>query len=180
MKRMLTVPLCLFFICCCATIQGSAQGQTLTKGETISYINKMVKRAIGHNALWIMCSEYELGEIASSSFSENGETVTYSVSSYAYKKGLCSAPAYNYTYEFNPAYIKSITQTPIKNTSVVRVKINMKSKDLIKVTSNSGKGFTDKMDIFLFLAEPKNFDSFRKALLHLKDLVSAEEDPFGD
>ena len=174
--RLFYTLLLLFFL----SFQSFSQGEMLTKGETISYIDKVVKRAIGHSPVWIMSSDDARAEITSAGFSASGENVSYTYRTKDYNDGYCRASGSYTTYTFHPAHIKNITMKKINKSSVVYVIVKMRAKDMVTIQSDSRKYFSDEMSFYLFMPETKNFDSFKKALLHLKDLASAEDDPFGE
>lgn len=159
---------------------GNSQDALLTKDETINYINRVLKRSVGHNAAWLGCEESKRGEIVTSSFTKEGENVVYHMESKAYDDGWCRSNAQSYKYYFNPAHIKEIKLVPIKGLSVAYVEITLIKSDLLRFYSNGQKSNRNKITMYLLVPDNKTFETFKKALNHLKDLVNAEEDPFGN
>jgi len=174
-KRATILAMSIFF-----SLGAFSQGEMLTKGETINYINRVVKRAVGYNAVWIGCGPGKLAEISRASFEASGDDVVYTMDSKAYDKDRCMASSKSYKYVFSPVYIKTVTMKKVEGTSIAYAKISFTNKGLVRFTDKGEKFWSEDVSMYFVLAEPKNFESLKKALFHLKDLASAEEDPFGE
>lgn len=191
----LTAVFALFF---CHAIWGGAQEKVaLTKGETISYLNKVLQRAVDYECPRSGCSSAgQFATILSATFKDAGDagvTFSYKTSERMLKPADCGVvgccwEGYSNDLTFQPAFISSITLStdaldkrgPL-NTCVIA----FKSKDMVKKSAMSfkGKPFNRTLDIVRFyfvLNDPSDFDKVRKAFTHLKALYAAEDDPFGE
>lgn len=185
------------------TINSFAQDKaSLTKEETINYLNKKVQECEGHfrtpdgmkEAMYYRDLSFKLEgdkvvlEIFSSNFSE-------------YKNYYSYFERVTYQY-FNPAHIISITEsTTNKNEPIGIIVIKFSSNSCLskqKVSwfkyrdewDDSGKGFGNHDGIktysknevgFIYLStDSSNFNKIKKALEYLRDLYKAEDDPFGE
>jgi carboxypeptidase C (cathepsin A) len=112
----------------------------------------------------------------------------------------CDYSKFNTEIKFNPAYIKSFEIHPNNNetTGVGRILITLSSKTA-KISSEEVYTYdeegqwclsmekrkpvtsvTAEFEIYFLQADNTNFNKLKKAFEHLRDLVKAEEDPFGN
>lgn len=112
----------------------------------------------------------------------------------------CSYSKFNIQIDFNPAYIKSIEIHPNNNetTGVGRILITLSSKtakisseevypydrDGVRCKSIDKRppvnSLSSEFEIYFLQADNTNFNKLKKAFEHLRDLVKAEDDPFGN
>jgi len=144
-----------------------AQTPTLTKGETISYLDKKIKEAIGHS--WTN-NNGSIGKISSATVIQTtrGVKIEFKVD---YQR--------TYSYEFNPKLISSIGDHTNRTSSPVNeIYINLKGN--VCIYYNNGQTSSVAYSNFPYLkADPDNFQKISKAFNHLKALLAAEDDPFG-
>jgi len=164
MKKQLFVILLTLF-----SISAISQTNTLlTKEETINYINKKVKEAKGFDMInFNGVSEKVLDCGFKKSYSgENIECIEI--------KGK-----YSYLTEFNPAHIKMLTEVNLYGNQVVGcIAIDLIGKTA-KFSSNFGLNESRTQASIIYLkSDPDNYKRISKALLHLRDLYKAEDDPF--
>jgi len=154
-----------------------AQTPLLTKGETISYLDKKFKESIGHE---LINSNGNIGKITLAEVKESSKGITI-VYEYNYKS--------KYTYEFNPRLISSISElTHISGSSLNELSINLSGAVCVFTKSiMNSSGYRDNTTtsasfakIIFLKADSSNFGKISKALNHLRDLLKAEDDPFGN
>lgn len=162
MKRLLYV----FFLSLFFSVL-TAQTPTLTKGETISYLNKKIKESIGHN--WSN-NNGTIGKISSATISETQKGVK--IEFWIDAQRLVS-------YEFNPKLISSITEyTNGTNSPVNEIRLSLKGN--VSIHYNNGQTSSVGYGNMPYLkADADNFQKISKAFNHLKALLAAEDDPFG-
>lgn len=144
-----------------------AQTPTLTKGETISYLNKKIKETIGHQ--WSN-NNGSIGSVTSCTVSqtEKGIKIEFRISS----QRLLS-------YEFNPKLISSITEYANGTSSPINeIRISLRGNVCIYYNDGSTSS-TSYANMPYLKADPDNFQKISKAFNHLKALLAAEDDPFG-
>lgn len=154
-----------------------AQTPTLTKGETISYLDKKIKESIGHA---LTNSNGYIGKVVEAQVKESakGISITYY---FDYKT--------KYTFDFNPRLITSIADYQHAAGSPLN-EIQIKLSGAICILSTvkpgtNGYNVTDTKSIsyanMIYLkADSTSFNKIIKALEHLRDLLKAEDDPFGN
>ena len=188
---------------------------TLTKEETVNYIQKKLNEGIGHKAedlelknINIRISECKI--TVTREAKNNGEDLGYNTTTYS------SYKSYNSVYTFDPRLISSITETSPTSGSIKWLTIKLKSKSGTYIYWNEyyasrqnkkwagfgygdgGGNYTystfyvkdnnkdDKIEsrdtiVLYFLgSDTTNFNKLKKAFEHLRDLCSAEDDPFGE
>jgi hypothetical protein len=157
-----------------------SQTATLTKGETIEYLNKKLKSTIGYD--FHNVNGY-IGNISDAQVSKDGEDIKIS---YTYSK---SNKTWN-TFKFNPGRISSITYAENKTSSSINeLFINLIGNVCITARGD-GIYYNNKTPVttnaisyarFLYLkADPEEFNKIKKAFLYLKSLYKAEDDPFAN
>lgn len=191
-----------------------AQDVVLTKGETISYLQKKLKEGIKHRL-----GDYTLEDnkisISDCDVSYNRETNTGSRPSESYPSYRPSYTEYYNTYSFNPQHIKSITESSSSSGTLKYLTIKLIGKTGKRTyytkdyqqqtnkkwvydyryqgggyynytyyysftTGNSSTEATDTVVFYFLASDPTNFNKFKRALEHLRDLCKAEDDPFGE
>lgn len=155
-----------------AVVTTFAQDPTLTKAETISYLNNKIKAVIGQKEpSCSSCSDKLLNAYIKEA---DGLIEIY------YSQEMGSGRSWSCTYRFNPKYIDGITLMG-SNATVRSINIFIPNNSGMKTTSDYSSFWKDKNMSFLFLDnDPDNFKKIKKAFLYLKDLYKAEADPFGD
>ncbi|HCL04537.1 MAG TPA: hypothetical protein DHW64_00535 [Chitinophagaceae bacterium] len=162
MKKFFYVVLFSFFVS-----QLHAQTPTLTKGETISYLDKKIKESIGHN--WTN-NNGTIGKISSASViqTEKGIKIEFRID---YQRTI--------SYEFNPKLISSVTEYTNGTSSPVN-EIRLSLNGNVCIHYNNGQTNSVSYGNLPYLkADADNFQKISKAFNHLKALLAAEDDPFG-
>ncbi|MDX6187822.1 hypothetical protein SGQ83_00530 [Flavobacterium sp. Fl-318] len=208
----------LLLICLLGLYSLSSYAQdkaTLTKEETVNYIQKKLNEGIGHKMgdrelknIKISISECKITitrKTKNSSEDLGNYTTTYS----SYKSNLG-------VYTFDPRLISSVTETSPASGSLKWLTIKLKSKSGTYSYWNeyyasrqkktwAGFGYgdgggnytystyyeiddnkddkvesTDSIELLFLGSDTTNFNKLKKAFEHLRDLCSAEDDPFGE
>ena len=163
----MSIIIALLFI----TTNSFSQNPTLTKGETISYINKKLKEAIGKSLRW------------------NGDTYTYTnVSLTAEDENTLTIiiemdndemiPARKYS--FTP---KDITLDERSNASDTAGQFTLSAKNS-KEYFKDRKGITSNWGVSSFVVpyskdNSENFNKIEKAFKYLESISKEVKDPFG-
>lgn len=180
----------VFFAALFVLVGFSSMGQdiTLTKGETINYINKQLQKTVG--------LEYNDGStIESITFTETARGLRFSYlasgsNKYAYNAyekpswgGYVKCP--DRSYEFDPIYVKDITLKSYGHKNIRYLNLSFIKKELVKEKISGcqevyyGRNqMVNDVLIFFLMAEEKDFDKLKKAFQHLIALYKAEDDPF--
>lgn len=173
---------------------------TLTKNETINYLNKKMKENIGHYKT-PKGGTFKVYFLDSSFGTENDlvELSSYR-SNYTSKNYNCDYYQYKNFDRFNPAHIISIESVEtVKSEPLGIIKVILVSKTGIQtllsyayqnrendgscfnLEENSNKEYSVQEVNFPFLkGDPTNFNKIKKALEHLRNLYKNEDDPFGE
>lgn len=173
---------------------------TLTKEETVSYINKKVKECEGHyrtpDASAFSNGVAKKMYYRDMSFELSGEKIIVSMMS-SNKSANDNSTDYFERYvtqSFNPSQIVSFTDgTTNANEPLGIILIKLKSNSSVSkqyVKYHNGRSFyyhdptqtwSSSEVGFVFLnADPDNYKKIKKALEYLRDLYKAEDDPFGE
>jgi len=169
MKRYVLI--LILFIC-----SGSlhAQDVTLTKGETVAWLNKKINEIIG----------YSMFQDGAHKVKEASVKYINGILEISYTEFYGEYDYYKETFKFNPLYIVSINDYgSFHGTSINQMKITMPAKAIIRevVTGINRKILLSEDDAFYFpflAADTTAEKKIRKALLHLQALLKAEDDPF--
>ena len=188
---------------------------TLTKEETVNYVQKKLNEGIGHKGedlelknINISISECKI--TVTRKTKNSGEDLGYNTTTYS------SYKSYNSVYTFDPRLISSITETSPASGSIKWLTIKLKSKSGTYSYWNeyyasrekkqwAGFGYgagggnynystyyelvdnkddkvesTDSIVLYFLGSDTTNFNKLKKAFEHLRDLCSAEDDPFGE
>jgi len=177
----------------------AAQDAMPTKEETVNYINKKSQEVVGQYLTPYLWGRVQFSKI---SFSLKGDKVElkYEGKGVQDDYGSCSTPLRSevlWSYLFNPADLKEIVRVKAQkpNEPLHRLRLYFSAKTV----RNSGYGEgrngcgnstyinmdrlvlnEDELDLPFFANDPTNEAKIRKALMHLRDLAKAEDDPFGN
>ena len=166
MKKIL---ICLSVFFMAATV--AAQDATLTKAETISYLDKKIKAIVGQPEPF--CSSCT-GRKMRNAYVKEVDGLIEVFFSYDLRDDYI----YSETYRFNPKYLRDVDIHSGSQT-VRSINIFIPNESGMKTTSDYESFWKTKNVRFLFLDnDPENGKRIKKALLHLKDLYNAEADPF--
>ena len=160
------------FLC----VSASAQKEMLTKEETVNYLNKKLKEADGRD---LITKDGQKRRYSGLYFQIKGDELELK-----YTETFGTVTVDYTTYVFNPGHISGIVplggyqaDSPVK-----RLRITFPTKTPRHACCRYGATLTDidKVDFPYFASLPDNRLRIEKALLHLKDLAKAEEEPFGN
>ena len=151
----------------------AAQAQSsLTKEETINYLSKKLKETVDHV---YSNNNGKIGKVSSSytvsvAKTEKGIKITYTF----------EEPFYQTSYEFNPAHIKDVLPYENSTTSAVsELQISLIGKTCAAKRRNGNESLSYANMLYL-KGDSSNLGKIKKALLYLRDLCKAEDDPFGN
>ena len=170
----------------------SQEKEMLTKGETISYLNKVFQKVKGYKCI-NTGHGYGTASWNSISFIEEeglGVTLKRITDEQILPDGCGQAgkPCWyseTRTTTFNPAYITGLELSSWdKEAPVYFANIKFVKNGLVQETSRTtGPARTYKTDdvrLYFIMADKEDFERLKKAIFHLRDLCKAEEDPFGN
>lgn len=179
---MKTILVLTFAVITFLSVPASAQKEMLTKEETVNYLNKKLQEADGRDLLRSDSPPYRYSDI---SFKISGDNVVVKYNGTLQGRSVCIS-----TFVFNPGHISRIavsqheydktTESPVKV-----IHIQFPSKTGRHSSCLTGALQSDFIDVDhaafpYFAAAQDNFSRIEKALLHLRDLAKAEDDPFGN
>jgi hypothetical protein len=202
--RILRIAACAQIIFAACQITGLAQTTTskpnLTKEETIRYIDKKVKETVG---LWYFsptAKQRLFVEDSSIVLNSDGSVRVFQRRS-DQTEDNCKQTLDD-AITFDPATISSIEFDPVDSSSRGAINIKLTGKSgRVEATNRAptlrnretGRCYnyvwersswdgttTDSPWIPFLKSDPTNFEKLKKALLHLRDLAKAEDDPFSD
>jgi hypothetical protein len=173
-------------------VSSCAQDAMPTKEETVNYINKRLQEMVD--------KEYEVSEkgtllfksrYTSISFVLKGDNAELEYSSESRSQRLGNTRVSKDTWVFNPTYISADSgAVSVKTDSLVLstggyLTIKLEDKVVRRQSYSSYDGKVDKevTNVVFVPFDPKIPDHGKrliKALLHLRDLAKAEDDPFGN
>jgi hypothetical protein len=178
MKNLLLLPLVLL-----SFVSVFSQQEMLTKQETVNYLNKKVKEAEGV-AEKTTTSKFIRRYTNLSVQLKGGDVVLEYTSRLWREDGTPSASGpTRYTYSFNPAYIKDfvVDSDAAPGSQVKRLTVAFSAATVRKKLDYTQLEPDNTLYYLPFFASvPENESRIRKALLHLRDLAKAEDDPFGN
>jgi len=157
-------------------LSASAQDVTLTKGETVAWLEKKINEII----------EYSSFADGTPKVKEASVKYINGILEISYTQDYGKYDYYKETFKFNPLYIVSIYDYgSFPSGSINKVKIKMPAKAIIRevVTRGDHKKLLSEEEDFYFpflAADTTGAIKIRKALLHLQSLLKAEDDPFGN
>lgn len=172
----------LLFSLIALSLSSVAQDAMLTKEETVNYLRKKISEVEGRTRVF----EYD-GRSYSHTYRNvaielKGSNIEMTVTvSFL----LRSDPTEKYSTEkfvFNPAYISRLDiEKPKREEGIGTVNVRF-DKKLVTWTFSDGRKPQDSAVAFFpyYATIPGNDERIKKALLHLRDLAKAEEDPFGN
>jgi len=151
-----------------------AQDVTLTKGETVAYLDKKFKEIIGHK-------DPQSPEV----FLDAGVKFENSLLIIKYTLKLSETTSWSFEFNFNPMYIKDV-HTAYDDEEVPMLSISLLTscgKEIIRHSYNTAYPpkweSTSSSKMYFLKGDNKNGEKCKKALLHLQALLKAEDDPFG-
>ena len=154
---------------------GSAQDTMLTKEETVNYVNKKLQELEGRDMSW----DNGFVRYSALSFKIKGDNVELK-----YTQSSSSGDPRYTTYLFNPAHISAFDTIhgPRTGSAVRTFSVKFPTKTSRWAQGPSYAPFTDVDSVQMpyFDALPGNRKRIEKALMHLRDLYKAEDDPFGN
>ncbi|MGN0021670.1 MAG: hypothetical protein ACI35Z_12790 [Sphingobacterium hotanense] len=209
------IPIALFFFC---VMICKAQNATLTKEETINYINKKANEVGGHfrsvpadKNSGIIKYYYSQNDV---SFANDKLRIVQQRRNYpdnGFGGDVYPCDFHSQTHEdfFNPAHIVSIekhtnfkqdepvgtlkiilkgnvgqsnfsTYTPTKRVTNTEHKYYGHCHDLQEYIPYRTKNTVNFIYLSYLQSDDSNYDKLKKALLYLRDLMKAEDDPFGN
>jgi tryptophanase len=157
----------LFFSIAIILIASSsfAQNATLTKTETVAYIDKKIKEIASQQTPKADGFFYSLWNYMQ--FTDGMATI-----------GFAFLPLREVTYKFNPAYIKDVTSFEQgKATGWIRIGF---ASNAVAISDGGTKKSSDAAFLPYAIGDGTNFEKLKKALLHLQSLLKAEDDPFAN
>lgn len=164
----------------------SAQDVTLTKGETANYLKKKLNEVNGEYTVKIgAASSLDDKYVANPYLYFNESTITFSYNLYFRPYSSTSIPALfcGYSYTFNPMYIDTI-YAPSKGSGLMSIWLKRDNGKYVCTCSKYYPQYNKNENTSLIswpvpVNDPDYSNKVRKALLHLRDLLKAEDDPFG-
>lgn len=187
---MIAKKMMIAFLIVCPILLLGQEKALLTKGETFSYLNRVLQKVKGYK-----CINTGFGTMTNSitniSFNEeSGEAVfSYTVDSYyAAGPGDCSrgcGEGYSIINKFSPLYITNITlsknygKDPVYYCFIQFTKGNLVKQTIIRKSNEKVVQTRDEAGLYFFMGDNTDFEKLKKALFHLRDLYKAEDDPFG-
>ncbi len=181
----------------------SQQKITLTKEETINYIDKNLKEGIGHSR--IPKSSGQRLYFLEITLKKDNDLIKVNIErsnfhSWSQKDGNCDFFSYSNWDRFNPKHIIKIEEDVaqdgatlglIKLTLISKVAIENQKAYNFKQTSSNGScydyGLNDEKELSVdvmyipFLnGDPSNFSKLKKVFEHLSQLYKTENDPFAN
>jgi hypothetical protein len=166
-----------------------AQDISLTKDETINYINKLLQKTVG--------LEYNRGStVERIALTETPKGLRFSYTASGSNKFAFNAydehswgsydKCPDRSYDFDPIYVKDIVLKSSGYGNIRYLVLSFIKKELVKEKISGcpevyyGRNQTVNDVLFFFLmAQQSDFDKFKKAFQHLIALYKAEDDPFG-
>jgi hypothetical protein len=155
-----------------------AQDVTLTKGETVAYIEKKFKEAEGAHSDFSKNGTNSRYRNLRLSFKDNNLIMEYT---YDYTQGGNWVWGSDRTITFNPLYIKSVsTGSTLSDIQTVWIDLSLPGKDRQRNSNGSFDNNINGVQMFYLgtSTDKSNGEKIKKALLHLQALLKAEDDPF--
>ena len=161
-----------------------SQDVSLTKGETVNYLKKKLNEINGEYTVRVGAATSIDDKYVSSPYLYFNESMlSFSYSLYFRPYSSTSKPSLfcGYSYTFNPMYIDTIWAPDRGLMSVWLKRSNAKyactcSQYYPQHNKNEN---TSLISWPVPINDPDYANKIRKALLHLRDLLKAEDDPFG-
>lgn len=161
-----------------------SQDITLTKGETVNYLKKKLNEINGEYTVRIEASPTINDKYVSNPYLYLNESqLSLSYSLYFRPFSATSNPSFfcSYSYSFNPMYIDTIWAPSGGLMSVWLKRGNGKYVcSCSQYHTNLNKNENTSLISWPVPINDSDYaNKIRKALLHLRDLLKAEDDPFG-
>ncbi len=163
-----------------------SQDVTLTKGETVNYLKKKLNEINGEYTVRIgAATNLDDKYVANPYMYFNESSMNFSYSLYFRPYSSTSIPALfcSYSFTFNPMYIDTI-YAPSAGSGLMSVWLKRGNGKYVCTCSQYYPQFNKNESTSLIswpvpINDPDYANKVRKALLHLRDLLKAEDDPFG-
>ena len=171
------------------TLAGFSQNATLTKGETLAYIQKKFREFEG---TYVLMRDTTRRTISSSDKMLSGSyvsliddkiTFSYSLSFRPYTVGGTGDCFCSYSVTFKPADIESMSYSnPYKSLQIILTrKTGRQTVRCCESYKKFEEDLTDRLVVSLNTSGDEDaINKIMKALNHLKELLKAEDDPFGN
>ena len=150
------------------------QKEMLTKEETVNYLNKKLQEVDGRD---MIRPDYTF-RYSDVSFRIKGDYLELKYTETVQGR----PPCYN-TYVFNPGHVSGIVpiHEKTKESPVRGLRLTFPTKTArSSICPATVLSDVDKVYFPYFAALPDNRQRIEKAILHLRDLAKAEEEPFGN
>jgi hypothetical protein len=178
-----------------------AQDAMPTKEETVNYLNKKSQEIVDHYHTYIDGIDWGRVQYSKISFSLKGDKVELKYEGKGSRiPNDCTLPLRSEivgSYQFNPAHLSRIVtikaQKPNEPIQMLRLYFSAKTVRSSGYAAGSdgcgGSSYSnqdrlvtsrDALEFPFFANDPTNLSKIQKALLHLRDLAKAEDDPFGN
>jgi hypothetical protein len=191
------------FLCLIALFTTSAMAQDAmpTKEETVNYLNKKSQEILDHYHTYIDGIDWGRVQYSKISFSLKGDKVELKYEGSGSKDEKdCNTPLRSEivgSYQFNPAHLSRmlVVRAEKPNEPVRRLRVYFSAKTVrssgyaVGRNGCGGSSYSnpdrlvssrDELELPFFANDPTNLAKIQKALLHLRDLAKAEDDPFGN
>lgn len=168
MKKILLILMVLVF-----AVSALAQKEMLTKEETVNYLNKKLQEVDGRSMSW----PNAFSRYSNLSFRIKGDNVELK-----YVETFQNGTTRQTNYEFNPGHISKFETIhgPQSGSAVRSFRVKFISKTGRFSDTSTALKDVDYADFPYFAALTDARVRMQKALLHLRDLAKAEEEPFGN
>jgi hypothetical protein len=163
----------LFVATAILSVSTFAQKEMLTKEETVNYLNKKLQEVDGRE----LKRSYGTFRYSDLFFRMKGDDLELK-----YTENLLGGkPCYS-TFVFNPAHISKLVpiHDKIAESAVKGIRIDFLAKTARSSICVTILSDTNQVFYPYFSALPENRVRIERALLHLRDLAKAEEEPFGN
>lgn len=173
---MQTILLLIIAVVASLCVPALAQKEMLTKEETINYLNKKLQETDGRDRIESDGRSYRYSNL---SFLIKGDNIELK---YKETRPDPMWPSAYETFLFNPGDITRVSLFGKKLTGVGEIWIGFSSKTARRSCCSATANLSDVDYAYLpyFAGAPDNFLKIEKALLHLRNLAKAEDDPFGN
>lgn len=159
---------CILAMTIMTFLHGKAQ-VTLTKGETIAYLNKKIKEVAGFKHPKLQPASFAAEYLQEIKLSDNKVEIIFTYIG-------DSRPR---SYKFNPLLITRISSSEEKNATTGLVYFDFNSMTVLQDEINIKGPIQNNYAVFPYLiGDGSNFEKIKKAFLHLQALLKAEDDPF--
>lgn len=159
-------------------VSAPAQKEMLTKEETINYLNKKLQEIDGRDLLQPDKTPYRYSNVHFRIVKDKDTVELRVTGTYHGAHAGCEM-----VWIFNPGHISGIVpQSGATESSPVKHLLIQFPSKTVRYSSCQVPAWTDYdyASFLYFAAVPENALKIKRALLHLRDLYKAEDDPFGN